>query len=98
MEWYHGRLIAYSMGNFGGYGVFSLSGATAISGILHVTLEANGTWVKGSLVPTVLVGEGVPALDPAEQAHGIVRSLSKDDFGAHAIRVTPRGILRPPQG
>jgi len=98
MEWYHGRLIAYSMGNFAGYGVFSLSGATAISGILHVKLEADGTWVKGNLVPTLLVGEGVPALDPAEQAHGIVRTLSEEDFGRRAVHITPRGVLRPPSG
>ena len=96
MEWYKKRLIAYSMGNFGGYGVFSLSGPTAISGVLHVTLEADGSWVKGELVPTALVGEGVPVLDPAEQAHGIVRILSKEDFGSRGIRVTPRGVLVPP--
>ena len=27
MEWYKGRLIAYSIGNFAGYGVFSLAAA-----------------------------------------------------------------------
>jgi len=32
IEWYRGRLIAYSLGNFAGYGVFSLSGPLAVSG------------------------------------------------------------------
>ena len=32
---------------------------------------------------------GHPALDPAERAHGIVRKLSRQDFGARAVRVTP---------
>jgi hypothetical protein len=96
MEWYKGRLIAYSMGNFAGYGVFSLSGPLEISGVLKVTLRADGGWVGGRLVPTRLVGRGIPALDPSESAHGIVRTLSRQDFGARAVRVTPAGrLLRP---
>ena len=96
MEWYKGRLIAYSLGNFAGYGVFSLSGPLGISGVLKVTLRADGRWVGGRLVPTHMVDRGIPALDAAERAHGIVRTLSRQDFGARAVRVTPTGrLLRP---
>jgi hypothetical protein len=94
MEFYKGRLIAYSMGNFAGYGVFSLSGPLSVSGILKVTLRANGTWAQGRLVATRLVGEGTPAVDPSEAAHGMVRTLSRADFGGRAVRVTPTGALR----
>ena len=87
MEWYRERLIAYSMGNFAGYGVFSLSGVLGVSGILQVTLRADGSWVRGELVPTQLVGQGLPALDPAERAHGLVRELSREDFGGRGMRV-----------
>jgi poly-gamma-glutamate capsule biosynthesis protein CapA/YwtB (metallophosphatase superfamily) len=96
MEWYKERLIAYSLGNFGGYGVFSLSGVLSVSGILQVTLRADGGWVRGKLVATQLVGKGVPALDPAERAHGLVRTLSREDFGRRAVRITRTGVLRPP--
>jgi hypothetical protein len=96
MEWYKGRLIAFSLGNFAGYGVFSLSGPLGVSGVLRVTLRADGSWVKGRLVATELVGEGVPALDRAERAHGLVRTLSRQDFGRRAVRITPTGVLRPP--
>jgi hypothetical protein len=98
MEWYRDRLIAYSMGNFAGYGVFSLSGVLSVSGILHVTLDADGSWAGGELVPTRLVGQGVPAMDPAERAHGIVRVLSRQDFGRRAMRITRAGVLQPPRG
>lgn len=94
MEWRHGRLIAYSMGNFGGYKVFSLGGALSVSAILRVTLRGDGTFESGTLVPTHLVGKGVPALDPAEAAHEAVRTLSKQDFGARAVRITSTGELR----
>lgn len=94
MEWRHGRLIAYSMGNFGGYKVFSLGGPLSVSAILRVTLRGDGTFESGTLVPTHLVGKGVPALDPTEAAHGVVRTLSKQDFGARGVRVTSTGELR----
>ena len=82
MEWYRGHLIAYSLGNFAGYKVFSMGGPLSLSGILRVTLRGNGAFDSATLVPTRMVGAGMPALDPAESAHGIVRTLSKEDFGS----------------
>jgi hypothetical protein len=93
MEWYHGRLIAYSLGNFAGYKVFALGGPLSLSGILRVTLRGDGSFDSGTLVPTRLVGAGLPALDPAESAHGIVRTLSREDFGARGVTVSPNGTL-----
>src|SRR5262245_44014693 len=93
MEWYKRRLIAYSLGNFAGYGVFALGGPLSVSGILRVTLAGDGRFETGLLVPTRLVGEGVPALDPAERAHGIVRNLSKADFGGRHVRISRAGVL-----
>ena len=93
MEWYKGRLIAYSLGNFAGYKVFSLGGPLSTSGILRVTLRGDGKFEAGRLVPTHLVGAGLPAIDPAEAAHGAVRTLSREDFGARAVKISRDGIL-----
>jgi len=93
MEWYRGHLIAYSLGNFAGYKVFSMGGTLSVSGILRVTLRGNGAFDSGTLVPTRMVGGGMPALDPAESAHGIVRTLSREDFGTHAVKVSANGGL-----
>jgi hypothetical protein len=93
MEWYRGHLIAYSLGNFAGYKVFALGGPLSQSGVLRVTLRGDGGFDSGTLVPTRLVGAGVPALDPTESAHGVVRTLSKEDFGASAVRVSANGDL-----
>ena len=43
MELYKGRLVAYSMGNFAGYAVFSLGGVLSTSGVLQVTLNPDGS-------------------------------------------------------
>jgi hypothetical protein len=94
MEWYDGRLIAYSLGNFAGYKVFALGGPLSTSGILQVTLRGDGTYVRGKLVATELVDGGYPAVDADEAAHGIVRTLSRQDFGAKGVKVSPEGLLR----
>ncbi|HXV34162.1 MAG TPA: CapA family protein [Gaiellaceae bacterium] len=96
MEWWNGRLIAYSLGNFAGNHTFRIDGPGGVSGVLHVTLRSDGTWVKGDLAPIALVGDGAAVPDPAEAAHGAVRELSKQDFGKRAIQVSRTGVLSPP--
>jgi hypothetical protein len=96
VEWYHGRPIAYSMGNFLGNGTLSNAGATGVSAILHVTLKADGSWLTGRLVPVRIVAPGVPRLDPARSAWTTVRKLSRADFGRNAMRVSPSGTLVAP--
>ncbi|HEY6479501.1 MAG TPA: CapA family protein [Streptosporangiaceae bacterium] len=44
MQWYQGKLIAYSLGNFAGYYTLGLGGVTADSAILHVVLRADGSF------------------------------------------------------
>lgn len=97
MEWYRGRLIAYSLGNFAGYEVFSVGGSLGVGGILRVTLRADGRYVKGLLVPTALTREGLPVLDAAERAHGMVRTLSRQDFGRRGARITTAGAVLGPR-
>jgi hypothetical protein len=96
MEWYRGRLIAYSLGNFAGYHALNTAGVTGVSGILQVTLERNGSWLAGDLVPVTLAPVGIPRPDPDGAAFGIVRKLSKQDFGKRGMLVSRAGVLRPP--
>jgi hypothetical protein len=58
-----------------------------------VILRGDGTFETGRLVPTRLVGPGVPALDRTEAAHGVVRQLSREDFGARGVRVSADGVI-----
>jgi len=97
MEWYHRRLIAYSMGNFVGYYSLGLSGPGAQGAILRLRLRASGLFVGGLITPIRLVEPGMPLLDPARAAIGLLNSLSRSQFGRSAVRITPAGrILAPP--
>ncbi|SFU09986.1 capsule synthesis protein PGA_cap [Geodermatophilus amargosae] len=96
MEWYRGRLIAYSMGNFLGYETLSNAGPAGIGGIVSLRLTSDGTWDGGSLVGTVMADPGVPQIDPAQQALAMVRVLSSADFGPCGVGISPTGTLGPP--
>ena len=93
MEWYKRRLIAYSLGTLGGYEVVPRGGPLSVGAILRVTLSSDGSFETGRLVPTRLAGAGLPALDPAETAHAVVRELSREDFGARGATISADGIL-----
>ena len=97
MEFYRGRLIAFSLGNFCGYGVLSTTGFLGVGGVLRVTLREDGTWAGGELVATEMVRGGLPALDDDRRALAFVRRLSREDFGANAAGIsTSTGAITPP--
>jgi hypothetical protein len=96
MEWYRGRLIAYSVGNFVGYRSLNNSGLAGVTAILRATLRGDGGWIRGRLVPVRIIDPGMPVPDQAEEAHGVVRRLSREDFGRRGARIATDGrILRP---
>ena len=96
LEWYRGRLIAYSLGNFLGNGTLSFGGVLGTSAVLQVALQPDGSWLAGQLVPVRLVPPGLPAPDPRGDAIGLVRALSRADFGERAMRLVRDGIVLPP--
>ncbi|WP_448639739.1 CapA family protein [Geodermatophilus sp. URMC 63] len=96
MEWYRGRLIAYSLGNFTGYRTLSNDGPAGVGAILTLRLAADGTWNSGRLVGTVMVDPGLAQIDPGQQALSVVRDLSRTDFGACGVDISPSGELSAP--
>jgi poly-gamma-glutamate capsule biosynthesis protein CapA/YwtB (metallophosphatase superfamily) len=96
MEWYQGKLIAYSLGNFANYQNFASSGTMALSAILRVTLDADGTFKSGVLTSVLLSSTGQPAVDSTGQAASLMNQLSTADFGSSAATIQPDGSIAPP--
>jgi poly-gamma-glutamate capsule biosynthesis protein CapA/YwtB (metallophosphatase superfamily) len=95
-QWYHGHLIAYSLGNFCGYNTFGLDAYTSVSAILHVTLNASGKFVTGSITPLQLASPGIPQVDHGGTAISYINSLSQADFaGNGAVRISAAGKIEP---
>ena len=98
-QWYDGHLIAYSLGNFAGYDTLGLDSITSVSAVLHVTLNAAGQFVQGSISPIRLVAPGTPEPDPSNSAISMINSLSQDDFaGNGAAQISSSGQIEPPAG
>jgi len=98
MQWYKGKLIAYSLGNFSGYHTLGNSGKTGISGILHITLDAEGQFIEGKLTPIVIKGPGTPQYDKEGRAITNMNKLSREDFkGKGPALIDKDGQIKPPE-
>jgi poly-gamma-glutamate capsule biosynthesis protein CapA/YwtB (metallophosphatase superfamily) len=97
MEFYKGKLIAYSLGNFAGGGkTLSSNGPLKYGAILHLSLTRDGTFAGGKVLSTYMNAQGVPTRDDDERGREMVASLSAEDFGDEAARIADDGSIRPP--
>ena len=94
MERYHGRLIAYSLGNFVGYKNFGTGGTLSLSAILSVHLRGDGAFAGGSWTSLRLDGDALPHPDSSNASARLVAQLSRDDFGAAAALIAPDGAIK----
>jgi hypothetical protein len=93
LQFYQGHLIAYSLGNFAGYGNFSVHGTMTMSAILKVKLSSSGRFEQGRLYSLALSSQGRPALGGA--AASFMAQLSSADFGHTAARIGTSGVITP---
>ncbi|HEY0699796.1 MAG TPA: CapA family protein, partial [Micromonospora sp.] len=97
MEFYQGRLIAYSLGNFaGGGGALSGRGRLGWGGVLKVSLAADGSWQGGEFVSTYMNSAGRPTLDPDRRGLDLLGSLCRSDFPSTGARFDDEGAISPP--
>ncbi|CAN5638113.1 CapA family protein [soil metagenome] len=93
MEIYKDRLIAYSMGNFATYGMFSLKFETALTAIFEINIASDGKFINGKLYAGKQEGKGGPMLDKSNAAISKIRSLSIADFGENAPQISEDGTI-----
>jgi hypothetical protein len=97
IEFWHGRPIAYSLGNFVTYRGFSLSGYKGITAVLELTLGPDGRFAGARLVPLRQLPRGGPRPDPTGAALRLVRRVTRLDFPATGARILADGTLLPPR-
>lgn len=93
MEFYRGRLIAYSLGNFLTYRGFNLAGPLGITGVLQLEFTGERRLRSARLVPMLQAPRQGPAPDPNRAAIELVRRLSAEDFGPSAALITDSGEI-----
>ncbi|ROP66753.1 CapA family protein [Curtobacterium sp. PhB115] len=96
-EWHAGKLIAYSLGNFGGGGVFGAEQATRYGVYLDITLDHDGSFVSGRLRSVTFEhADGRPVPDPSGRAAALVDRFGQRDFPTSAPTIDDAGVLAPP--
>ena len=90
MERYHGRLIAYSTGNFAGYKNFGTGGTLSLSAILRVHAARRRRLRRRHWVSLRLDGNALPHPDPSNASARLVAQLSREDFGVVRGARSPR--------
>ncbi len=93
MEWYKGKPIAYSLGNFASAGNLSTKDFLKNSGIVTFTFSKSGDVIGGSFLPIVINSKGMPTIDTENTGLHLTTLLSKQDFPASALLFDEKGIL-----
>jgi hypothetical protein len=96
IEFYRGRPIVYSLGNFLTYRGFNLDGPLGITGVLQLEFASDRRLRRARLVPMAQRPFAGPAPDASGEALELVRRLSAEDFGPSAARIEPDGAITPP--
>ncbi|MFW5644393.1 MAG: CapA family protein [Bacteroidota bacterium] len=93
IEFYRGKLIAYSLGNFCTYARFNLSGPNAYAPILEVKLNQAGEFISGKIHSFIQLGKGGPIPDPGQRAMKKIRDLTRLDFPEQKLMIDESGNI-----
>jgi len=97
LEFYQGRLIAYSLGNFAGGGnTLRSDGNLGLGAVLKVSVRPDGSFVEGQLISTHMYDAGLPKVDPQQRSLALVRQLTEQDFPETGARLGDNGEITPP--
>lgn len=93
IEFYRGKPVVYSLGNFVTYRGFNLEGPRGVTGVLQLEFGPDRRLRLARLVPMVQhPGEG-PTPDPDGAAIDQLRRLSAEDFGPSGARIAADGVI-----
>jgi hypothetical protein len=98
MQWYKGRLIAYSLGDFTNFDAFASVGDLSLSAVLHVTMNSRGVIQAASVVPITIHQGGQAFVDPTHATWGFMNQLSREDFASSAALIGALGRITIPRG
>lgn len=95
IELYKNKFISYSAGNFATFGKFNLSGPSGIAPIFKITINNNGDFQSGKIIPTYQTKGGLgPKIDPNKFVIKKIIELNSADFPkGNGLNVSNDGII-----
>lgn len=86
VEVYKNKFIAYSLGNFCTYGMFSLKGPNGIAPLLQLKINAKGDFLYADVVSVKQDKINRLTLDKTNAAFQKMKSLTDMDFKGHGLK------------
>jgi hypothetical protein len=96
IEFYRGRPIAYSLGNFVTWHGFNMTGVNALTGVLQLEIHPDGSFASGRFVPLRQVKWVGAVPDRRREALALVRRLTGLDFPGTGAVIASDGTFRAP--
>jgi poly-gamma-glutamate capsule biosynthesis protein CapA/YwtB (metallophosphatase superfamily) len=92
-DFYKGKFIAYSLGNFCTWDRVSLAGVSGIAPILKLSYTGNGVLTKASIIPTRQISKGIPIVDSFKQVTKQLQALTTSDFPEARLTINDNGTI-----
>jgi hypothetical protein len=96
VEFYKGKPIFYSLGNFLTYRGFNLDGPLGLTTVLRLELDGSGTFVSAEMPPLRQVPQVGPVPDSTGAAVRLLQRVSRLDFPKTAATIATDGSITAP--
>ncbi|HEX7494656.1 MAG TPA: CapA family protein [Bacteroidales bacterium] len=93
MEVYKDRFISYSLGNFCTYGRFNLAGPNGIAPIVKISVDINGKFLSGRIIPIWQPWPGGVKIDSNRRVINKIQDLMSVDFPDAVIKISDNGEI-----
>lgn len=97
VEVYKNKFIAYSLGNFCTYGMFSLKGNNGIAPLLQLKINAKGDFLFANVTSIQQDKVNRLKIDRNHRAFNRIKSLTDTDFKGHQLKFENNRIENQPQ-
>lgn len=97
VEFYRGKPIFYSLGNFLTYRGFNLEGPLALTTVLQLELDGDGRFRSARMPSLVQIPQAGPTPDQSGAAVTLLRQVTGLDFPGTGARIGEDGVVLPPR-
>lgn len=92
-DFYKGKFIAYSLGNFATWERMSIDGVSGLAPLLQLHITRQGKFVTAEVVPVKQIGQGVPVVDEGKGVIKELQRLTAADFPEAGITIADDGTV-----
>lgn len=94
VEIYHNKFIAYSLGNFCTYGLFSLQGPNGYAPLLKISITKQGDFIQAKVHSIMQTDKDCLTIDSTGRAYQKIVQLTGEDFPGQSLNFSSDGVIK----